>query len=452
MKGSSTFDTRSPFFIVRLYSSRFSVDIAIDTLVKLLFNLNTSKFMIFRDNIDIVIGLEINMGSKKLLTQFHIHFEPASDIQIEVKPFKGVNAGCLELERLRSFYLFSWGMSLPELMSRARASETKANLETATLLLLQESLGPIESEHNRSVRKEFVLERLLILLRDLGFPPCYSSVKGELNDSEYTILSWLIHHMLYRREGDAGPHLCIMGDTDYARFLIESLGSFFNLYITSPLMESFTGASKADIWLVEGCSSSVLTKRWALSEAGLNFEKLLRGEPVTFQWGKKGAFTYTHKGAVPIILLFEDHQVPIGLYHYRYSTLLVLLNLHYNYNGHKVLNYERMIASICRLGLNHLESYRQEMILFNNQNLEDYVLFRFYKKINFVWFKCDLDISSDLTFFLSSEEIQFLTDLKKELPGSFVRQMPKFFFSLTPSNYLLDVLNLRIRWLRAYLT
>nr|KUM50990.1 hypothetical protein ABT39_MTgene836 [Picea glauca] len=56
------------------------------------------------------------------------------------------------------------------------------------------------------------------------------------------------------------------------------LASFFRVFVASPSMNNFIGAESSDMWVIEGCFSILLTKRWAKSKSGITFARLLGGE------------------------------------------------------------------------------------------------------------------------------------------------------------------------------
>ena len=136
-------------------------------------------------------------------------------------------------------------------------------------------------------------------------------------------LKWLAHSLVIpRRIGSF--QLCVLGPAESQKTLLaQMLSSFLKVYYVPPTLDCFAGAeSGGDIWVIDGCSSSIFSQAWARSASAVKLAQLLDGQRVTLSWGPNKSFAYHKDRNVPILLIGED-EVPMGFFHPRFQSRIV---------------------------------------------------------------------------------------------------------------------------------
>lgn len=134
-------------------------------------------------------------------------------------------------------------------------------------------------------------------MRDRGFPQRYTD--KELGAMKYEILWWFsIQWVSFFLPGNAKQLIIVGPSGSQIKLLFRLLSCFYRVAYIPPTLDSFIGIEEdSDLWVIEGCSPEVFSKRWARSLAGILFERMLGGENMTFQWGLIRTLPSGRKGA-----------------------------------------------------------------------------------------------------------------------------------------------------------
>ena len=173
--------------------------------------------------------------------------------------------------------------------SRAEASCRKINLKEATHELID-----LDMEEE----PEGGLERLYRWIRAHNFSKWYSSYELEATKLEF--LKWVGENLAVPR-GIGTYQLCLLGPAESRKTLFcNMISSFLNVFFVPPTLDCFEGAEGADLWIIDGCSSTIFNKSWARSASGVQFGQMLDGQPMSFRWGPNNEFSYLKDRNDPI--------------------------------------------------------------------------------------------------------------------------------------------------------